>query len=190
MAVTSEQWTPGSQILHRKTKRVKLNRTKIVSSKLANGKKVVNHLWSNKNIRKIKRTRNSAHRGHRKTSPIANHDGGGTGRRGRAGGRNNTSIRRGVVRGTGVSNPLHRWCQLHSAEGLSQSRRISPPGPGRRRTERGRREPPYRPGRRLASQTRSSVGRRGGRPSEHGQGLVLSSGPTSRRLEGPHRDTP
>ena len=49
-AVTSEERTPGSRILHIKTKRVKFDRIGVVSSKLANGKKVVNHLRSNKNI--------------------------------------------------------------------------------------------------------------------------------------------
>ena len=43
-AVTSEERTPGSRILYSKTRRVKFNGTRIVSSKLANGKKVVNLL--------------------------------------------------------------------------------------------------------------------------------------------------
>src|SRR6185437_5350508 len=47
-AITSEERTPGSLILHNKTRRVKFNGTRIVSSKLANEKKVVNHLRSNK----------------------------------------------------------------------------------------------------------------------------------------------
>ena len=46
---------PGSRILHSKTKRVKFDRTGVVSSKLANGKKVVNHMRSNKNIRKTRK---------------------------------------------------------------------------------------------------------------------------------------
>ena len=71
-AVTSEERTPGSRILHSKTKRVKFDRTGVVSNKLANGKKVVNHLRSNKNIRK---TRIRTHGGDRKTRPITNHDG-------------------------------------------------------------------------------------------------------------------
>jgi len=50
-AVTSEKLTPGSQILHSKTKRVKFDRTRILNCKLANGKKIMNHLRSNKNIR-------------------------------------------------------------------------------------------------------------------------------------------
>ena len=47
----------GSRILHSKTRRVKFDRTGVVSSKLANGKKVVNHLRSNKNIRKTRNPR-------------------------------------------------------------------------------------------------------------------------------------
>src|SRR6185503_15236723 len=74
-AVTSEERTPGSQILHSKTRRVKFDRTEIVSSKLANGKKVVNHLRSNKNIRKTKRARSRTHGGDRKVRLITNHDG-------------------------------------------------------------------------------------------------------------------
>ena len=70
-AVTSEERTPESRILHNKTRRVKFDRTGVVSSKLANGKKVMNHLRSNKNIRK---TRSRTHGGDRKTRPITNHD--------------------------------------------------------------------------------------------------------------------
>ena len=51
-AVTSEEWTPGSRILHSKTRGVKFDGTRIISCKLANGKKVMNHLRSNKNIGK------------------------------------------------------------------------------------------------------------------------------------------
>jgi hypothetical protein len=43
-AITSEEWTLGSQILHRKTRSVKLDRTRIVSCKLTNRKKIMNHL--------------------------------------------------------------------------------------------------------------------------------------------------
>ena len=70
-AVTSEKWTPGIRILHSKTRGVKFDRTKVVSSKLANRKKVVNHLRSNKNIRKM---RSRIHGGDRKARPITNHD--------------------------------------------------------------------------------------------------------------------
>ena len=59
------------RILNSKTRRVKFDRTRVVSSKLANRKKVVNHLSSNKNIRK---TRSRTHDGNRKARPITNHD--------------------------------------------------------------------------------------------------------------------
>jgi len=72
--VTSEKLTPGSQILHSKTKRVKFDRTRILNCKLANGKKIVDHVRSNENIGKTKRTRSSTHGGDRKTRPITNHD--------------------------------------------------------------------------------------------------------------------
>jgi len=74
-AVTSEERMPGSRILHSKTRGVKFDGTRIVSSKLANGKKIMNHLRSNKNIGKTERTRSKTHGGDRKTRPIANHDG-------------------------------------------------------------------------------------------------------------------
>jgi hypothetical protein len=73
-AVTSVELTPGSQILHSKTRSVKFNRTRLVSCKLANSKKIVNHLRSNKNIGKTKRTRSKTHRGDRKIRPITYHD--------------------------------------------------------------------------------------------------------------------
>ena len=70
-AITSEERTSGSRILHSKTRRVKFDRTGVVSSKLMNGKKVVNHLRSKKNIRKM---RSRTHDGDRKARPITNHD--------------------------------------------------------------------------------------------------------------------
>ena len=74
-AVTSEERTPGSRILHSKTRRVKFERTGVFSSKLANRKKVVNHLRSNKDIGKTKRARSRTHGGDRKARTITNHDG-------------------------------------------------------------------------------------------------------------------
>jgi CRISPR/Cas system CMR subunit Cmr4 (Cas7 group RAMP superfamily) len=53
-AVASEQRSPGSQILYSKTRRVKFHRTRIVSCKTTNRKKVMNHGRSHKNIRKAK----------------------------------------------------------------------------------------------------------------------------------------
>jgi len=74
-AVTSEERTPGSRILHSKTRGVKFDGTRIVSCKLANGKKIMNHPRSNKNIGKTKKTRSRTHGSDRKTRLIANHDG-------------------------------------------------------------------------------------------------------------------
>src|SRR6185295_9128184 len=126
-AVTSEERTPGSRILHSKTRGVKFDRTGVVSSKLANRKKVVNHLRSNKNIRK---TRSRTNSGDRKARPITNHD-----RRRTRGvwgsdGREDTSIRSGVEGCTQVGDPLgaDRRRQSYGAEGLRQSGLVPPPG--------------------------------------------------------------
>ena len=77
-AVTSEKRTAGSQILHSKPRGVKIDRTGIVSGELANGKKIVNNVGSNKHIRETERTRSDTHRGDRKTRAIADHDRGRT----------------------------------------------------------------------------------------------------------------
>jgi hypothetical protein len=73
-AVTAKKRTPRGKILHSKARRVELNRTRIVSCKLTNGKKVIDHLRSNKNIMKTKGTRSRTHGCDRKTRPITNHD--------------------------------------------------------------------------------------------------------------------
>jgi len=139
-AITSEKWTPGGQILHSKTRVVKFDRTRVISSKLTDRKKIVDHLRSNKNIRKAKRTRSRTHGGDRETGPITNHDR--RRRRGirRSSRREDTSIRGGVVGSTRVSDPLRasRRGQPHGAEGLSQDGRI----PRRRAGLRG-----WKPGR-------------------------------------------
>src|SRR6185503_3578792 len=125
--VTSEERTPGNRIFHSKTRGVKFDRTGVVSSKLANRKKVVNHLRSNKNIRK---TRSRTHGGDRKARPITNHDRSRT--RGVWGSdrREDTSIGSGVERGARVSDPLGagRRRQSHGAKGLRQSGLVPPPG--------------------------------------------------------------
>jgi hypothetical protein len=76
-AVTSEQRTPGSQILDSKTRRVKFNRTRIVSCKTTNRKEVMNHRRSNKNIRKTKGAMSTGgtHRRDRKARAICDHNG-------------------------------------------------------------------------------------------------------------------
>ena len=132
-AITSEERTPGNRILHSKTRRVKFDRTEVVSSKLANEKKIMNHMRSNKNIEKMERTRSRTHDGDRKTRPIANHDGRRT--RGVWGSdrREDIGIWGGVEGGTGVGDPLgaDRRRQPHGAEGLRQCSLVPPPRPGR-----------------------------------------------------------
>src|SRR6185312_13000711 len=74
-AVTPEERTPGGRILYSEARRVKFDGTRIVSCKLTNGKKVMNHPRSNKDIGKTKRSRSRTHGGDRKARPITNHDG-------------------------------------------------------------------------------------------------------------------
>ena len=128
-AVTSEERMPGSRILHSNTRRVKFDGTGIVSSKLANGKKSMNHLRGNKNIGKTERTMSRTHDGDRKTRPIANHDGRRT--RGMWGSdrREDTGVWGGVKGGTRVGDPLSadQWCQPHGTEGLRQRGLVPPP---------------------------------------------------------------
>ena len=85
----------------------------------------MNHLRSNKNIRKTSRT----HGGDRKARSITNHDRRRT--RGVWGSdrREDTSIGSGVERGTRVGDPLGvgRRRQSHSAEGLRRSGLVPPP---------------------------------------------------------------
>lgn len=47
----------GMKILHRKAKRVKLDRTIVIRSKLTNINKVLNNIGGNKNVINIKETR-------------------------------------------------------------------------------------------------------------------------------------
>ena len=115
---------PGSQILHSKTRRVKLNSARIVNSKLANGKKIVNYMRSNKNIRKTERTMGTriAHGGDRKTSAIADHNGGRTRGRGRSDRGKYTSVGRGVIGSARVGDAVSadRRRQPHGAQRLHQ----------------------------------------------------------------------
>jgi hypothetical protein len=63
---------PGFRVLHSKTKRVKLDRTRIISSKTTNRKKIVDQRRSDKNIENAKRVERAggAHRCDRKTRAI------------------------------------------------------------------------------------------------------------------------
>ena len=62
-AVTPEERTPGGRILYSEARRVKLDGTRVVSCKLTNIKKVMNHPRSNKDIGKKKRTRSRTYDG-------------------------------------------------------------------------------------------------------------------------------
>jgi hypothetical protein len=48
--VTPSEKGHGGKIPHRKTKRVKLHGTRVVSSELTDGKKILNNVGSNKNV--------------------------------------------------------------------------------------------------------------------------------------------
>jgi hypothetical protein len=128
-AVTLEERTPRGRILYSKARRVKFDGTRIVSCKLANGKKVMNHLRSNKDIGKTKRTRSRTHGGDRKARPITNYDGRRTRRVWGLDRRDDAGIRGSVEGGTRVSDPLcaDRQCQPHGAEGLRQRGLVAPP---------------------------------------------------------------
>ena len=56
-AIAPDDHVPGTKILHREAKRVKLNRTVIISGKLAHRNKRLNNVWSDKNIIKVKGAR-------------------------------------------------------------------------------------------------------------------------------------
>jgi hypothetical protein len=64
-----EEQTPRDGILHCETGRVEFNRAGIVSSKLANGKKVMDDLRSSKDIGMTKRTGSRLYGGDMKTRP-------------------------------------------------------------------------------------------------------------------------
>ena len=98
-AVTPEKRTQGGRI-HSEARRVKFDGTRIVGSKLTNGKKVMNHPRSNKDIGKKKGTRSRTHGGDRKAKPITNHDGRRTKGVWGSDRREDTGIWGGVERGT------------------------------------------------------------------------------------------
>ena len=56
-AVTAGKKGPGGQILHRKTRGVKLNGTGVVSSESTNRKKIVGDVGSYENVIEVKRPR-------------------------------------------------------------------------------------------------------------------------------------
>ena len=97
---------PGGRILYSEARKIKLDGTIIVNCKLTNGKKIMNHLRSNKDIEKKKRARSRTHGGDRKARPVTNHDGRRT--RGVWGSdrREDTGMWGGVEGGTRVGDPL------------------------------------------------------------------------------------
>jgi hypothetical protein len=102
-AVTSEEGAPSCRVLHSKTRRVKLDRTRIISGKTANRKKIVDQRRSDKNIGNTKRAGRAGgtHRCDRKTRAIRHHDG--RRKRGRRANKGEyTGVGSGVVGSTGV----------------------------------------------------------------------------------------
>jgi hypothetical protein len=53
-AVTPSEKGPGGKILHRQTKRVKFHKSRIVSSELTNGKKILNDIGATRTLVKRK----------------------------------------------------------------------------------------------------------------------------------------
>lgn len=58
-AITPDDEPPSKQILHREAKRVKLNGSRVVSSKLVNKHKTLNNIRCHKNVLKMKIMRQS-----------------------------------------------------------------------------------------------------------------------------------
>jgi hypothetical protein len=56
-AVTSGEWGPGSQILHRKTGGVKLNGTRIVGGEPTDRKEIVSDVRGYENVVEVERSR-------------------------------------------------------------------------------------------------------------------------------------
>jgi hypothetical protein len=54
-AVTAREQVPGGQILHRKTRGVKLNGTRIVGGEPTNRKEIIGDVWGYENVIEIER---------------------------------------------------------------------------------------------------------------------------------------
>ena len=78
-AVTSGEWGPGGQILHRKTRRVKFNGIRIVGGEPTDRKKIVSDVRGYENVVKVERSRKNrgTHRGDGKSGTVSNDDRGG-----------------------------------------------------------------------------------------------------------------
>jgi hypothetical protein len=157
-AITSEEEAPSCRVLHSKTKRVKLDRTRIISSKTTNRKKIVDQRRSDKNIGNAKRAgrADGTHRCDRKSRAIRHHDGRRKRGRRRADRGEYTRVESGVVGSTGVCDPLgtQRRSQSESLEG-SQGGRVPTNQPARRSS---RRRGPRRSGRRRSPGRRRGEG--------------------------------
>ena len=55
--IAPDDHVPRTKILHKEAKRVKFNRTVVVSSELTSGNKILNNVRSNKHIIEVKGTR-------------------------------------------------------------------------------------------------------------------------------------
>ena len=126
-AVTPEERMPGGRILYSKARRVKLDGTRVVSCKLTNRKKIMNHPRRNKDIGKTKRTRNRTDCSDRKARPITNHDGRRT--RGVWGQTEERIPASGVVWKEALESAIHSRRQPHGTEGLRQRGLVPPPRP-------------------------------------------------------------
>ena len=111
------------EILHRDTKRVKLHRNKVISSELANRKKIFNDVRSYKDIVETERARKSGVSGanNRESGAISHNKGG----RERGGWRygNHTKVGGNVRRSTRVDHPVRgvRWRgEGDGAEGVGE----------------------------------------------------------------------
>jgi hypothetical protein len=78
-AVTSGEWGPGGQILHRQTRGVKLNGTRIVGGEPTDRKEIVSDVRGYENIVEVERSRENrgTYRGDGKSGPVAYDDRGG-----------------------------------------------------------------------------------------------------------------
>jgi hypothetical protein len=138
-AVISEEGAPSCRVFHSKTRRVKLDRTRIISGKTMNRKKIVDQRRSDKNIGNAKRAGSAGgtHRCDRKTRAIRHHDGRRKRGRRRANRGEYTRVGSDVVGSTGVHDPLgtHRRSQSGSLEG-SQGGRVPTNQSGRWSSQR------------------------------------------------------
>jgi hypothetical protein len=79
--VTAKKSSPGAEILHRNTERVKLNRNTVISGELTNGKEIFYYVRGKEDVGETERTRNGGVTGadNREGGTITDNDGGGKG---------------------------------------------------------------------------------------------------------------